>query len=129
MKRQWRIHAGAAPAIVFEHVWFAYDAPVVLEDVTFSISRGDFVSIVGPNGGGKTTLLRLALGLIAPLRGTIAVLGAAPAEARRFVGYVPQHQAFDPQFPVTVLEVTLMGRLAPARPLGPYGRREKELAR
>lgn len=129
MTRQWRIHAGAAPAIVFEHVWFAYDAPVVLEDVTFSISRGDFVSIVGPNGGGKTTLLRLALGLIAPLRGTIAVLGAAPAEARRFVGYVPQHQAFDPQFPVTVLEVTLMGRLAPARPLGPYGRREKELAR
>lgn len=129
MRREAGLHAGDAPALAFDGVWFAYEAPVVLEDVTLSVPRGDFVSLVGPNGGGKTTMLRLALGLIAPARGKVAVLGMPPAEARRFVGYVPQHQAFDPQFPVTVLEVVLMGRLAPARPLGPYGRRDKELAR
>ncbi len=129
MRRQASLHAGDAPALAFDRVWFAYEAPVVLEDVTLSIPRGDFVSLVGPNGGGKTTLLRLALGLVAPTRGKIGVLGMAPADARRFVGYVPQHQVFDAQFPVTVMDVTVMGRLGLARSLGPYGRREKELAR
>lgn len=90
---------------------FSYGAAPVLEDVSFSVRRGDFVCMIGPNGGGKTTLLRLMLGLLTPQRGTVRVLGRTPVEARRRLGYMPQYVQLDPQFPVRVRDVVRMGRI------------------
>jgi zinc transport system ATP-binding protein len=109
----------------FQNVGFSYDAIPVLEDVSFGIKGKSFVSIVGPNGGGKTTLLKLMLGLLKPSRGTITVFGLPADKARSLVGYMPQHVQFDPHFPVTVLDVVLMGRLRRDMRLGPYGKRDK----
>lgn len=120
----------AEPVSVVEarDVSFTYDGLPVLEAVDLSIPRGDFVGIVGPNGGGKTTLLRLLLGLLRPTAGDLRVLGMPPVQARERVGYVPQVFSFDPAFPITVLEVVLMGRLGRGRRLGPHARRESRAA-
>ena len=110
-------------------VTYAYeDGRPVLEDVRLELPAGCFVSLVGPNGGGKTTLLKLLLGLLTPSRGIVRVLGVAPREARRRVGYVPQHTRIDPHFPATVLEVVLLGRLGTGRHWGPFGRHDREAA-
>lgn len=90
---------------------FAYGTELVLEKVNLTISAKEFVYVVGPNGGGKTTLLKLILGLLKPTAGTIEVWGMSPEKARPRVGYTPQHIIFDPQFPVTVKDIVLMGRL------------------
>ncbi len=113
-------------AIVIRGLWFSYDGHPVLEDVNLSIPHGDFVSVVGPNGGGKTTLLKLMLGLLRPSRGEIRVLGLNPDKARPRIGYMPQHAQLDPQFPATVMDVALMGRLGHGRPFGPYSKKDKE---
>ena len=111
--------------VVFEDVSFSYNGRNVLEKVTFSIGAGDFIAIVGPNGGGKTTLLRLTLGFLKPRKGSINVLGKSPVEARPRVGYVPQHFAYDERFPVTVMDVVLMGRLSGGWRGGPFRARKK----
>ena len=116
------------PVIEVEHLDFSYEPgfPVV-EDASFSIEPGQSGCIVGPNGGGKSTLLKLLLGLLTPDAGKIRLFGAPPAEARRQVGYMPQYHQLDPSFPVTALEVAVMGRLRPG--LFPfYSRRDKETA-
>jgi zinc transport system ATP-binding protein len=78
---------------------------LVVEDVSFEVAKGEFVCLVGPNGGGKTTLLKAALGLL-PLRaGAIEVLGLPPGTAQRTVGYLPQTKGFGQTFPATVAEV------------------------
>jgi zinc transport system ATP-binding protein len=118
----------SAPAIALDGVRFSYDGATVLEDVTLEIAPRDFVSIVGPNGGGKTTLLKLVLGLLAPAAGRVRVFGQEPAVARRRIGYLPQYASLDPRFPVSVLDVVLMGRLAPGRPLGFFRRADREIA-
>jgi zinc transport system ATP-binding protein len=117
-----------APVIELREVDFAYDGPPVLEHVTLRVGRNDFVSVVGPNGGGKSTLLRLMLGLLSPQRGEVRLLGQRPRQARRRVGYMPQTAQFDPQFPVTVMDVVLMGRLDRAAPLGPFRQADRKLA-
>lgn len=111
--------------ISFQDVSFHYNAIPVLEGVSFSIKDKSFVSIVGPNGGGKTTLLKLMLGLLKPSHGTITVLDMPPDKARSSVGYMPQHIQLDPNFPVTVLDVVLMGRLRRGMRLGLYGKKDK----
>lgn len=121
--------ADDVPALRFRDVSFRYGAQTVLSNVNFELDQGDFASVVGPNGGGKTTLLRLALGLIQPDRGRIEVLGLPPGEARPQVGYTPQHQHVDPAFPVTATDVVLMGRLARTRPWGPFLKADREAAR
>lgn len=108
---------------------FAYDGPLVLENVSITIAQRDFVSVVGPNGGGKTTLLKLMLGLLQPTRGWVRVFGRPPLEVRRRIGYVPQHTHFDPRFPVTALDVVLMGRLGLGSGIGPTRRADKQAAR
>jgi len=115
-------------ATTFRDVSFSYDGPPVLENVNLVIPTLDFVCVIGPNGGGKTTLIKLMLGLIAPQRGSIEVLEQTPIEARRRVGYMPQHTQLDPQFPVSVIDVVLMGRLGRGRMLGPYGRSDRAVA-
>ncbi len=98
-------------AIYMSDVSFAYGATPVLEEVNLTVSRGEALCVVGPNGGGKTTLLKLILGLLRPNKGLIRVFGLPPRQARRKIGYMPQHVAHDPLFPITVEEVVLMGRL------------------
>jgi len=98
-------------AIDFDSVTFSYGGPNVLENATFSIAAGDFVSIVGPNGGGKTTLLKLMLGLLTPKIGTVRLFDQSPKHQRRRVGYTPQFLSVDFAFPLTVLDVVLMGRI------------------
>ena len=91
---------------------FAYEGgQTVLENVDLVIRSGESAGIIGPNGGGKSTLLKLILGLIQPSCGSIRVLGLPPAEARRWVGYMPQYHQLDGAFPILVEEVVLQGTL------------------
>ena len=83
----------------------------VLENVNLTFNELESACIVGPNGGGKTTLLYLILGLLKPSRGSITVFGKPPTEAYGKIGYMPQYVQLDDQFPICVLEVVLMGRL------------------
>lgn len=99
------------PVISLRGVTFSYGGEPALEDVTLSVADRQAVCIVGPNGGGKTTLVKLILGLLTPQRGEIRVFGQLPHKARLRVGYMPQHVQHDPLFPVTVMDIVLMGRL------------------
>lgn len=103
-------HSGE-PVICFEGVSFSYGRSLVIEDADFDIYKGESVCVVGPNGGGKSTLLKLMLGLLEPDKGAVHLLGDTPKRARARVGYVPQQIDFDPLFPVSALEVVLMGCL------------------
>jgi zinc transport system ATP-binding protein len=115
------------PDIEINNLSFSYDTVPVLEDVNLTVEHGEFATIVGPNGGGKTTLLKLLLGILKPVQGKIAVLGNAPGKARLKLGYMPQHADLDPQFPVTVMDVVLLGRLG-SRFGGRYSKKDKQLA-
>ena len=88
-----------APVIEVRNVSFSYQATPVLEDVNLTICDRESVCIVGPNGGGKTTLLRLLLGQIRPTRGEILIFGQPPEQARLRIGYMPQRSEYDPLFP------------------------------
>ncbi|WP_455383466.1 metal ABC transporter ATP-binding protein [Salinispira pacifica] len=109
--------------VVFDRVDFRYPGVPVIENASFELEETDFASIIGPNGGGKTTLARLILGLASPSSGTISVFGRPPQASRRRIGYVPQYAAFDPNYPVTLREVALMGRVGPR----PGFRRRRDL--
>lgn len=83
----------------------------VLEDISLSVTEGEFVCVCGPNGGGKTTFLKTALGLLPPAAGTLRIFGETPEAARRFVGYLPQRKGFAPDFPARVVELVVAGRI------------------
>lgn len=100
----------SSPAVAVRGVQAGYRGHAALDDVTLSVPRGTMMAIVGPNGGGKSTLLKLVLGLLSPWRGTLEVLGTSPRQARARVGYVPQTGSGDWSFPATVGEVVMMGR-------------------
>jgi zinc transport system ATP-binding protein len=120
----------ASPIIKFTDVDFAYeDGITVLKDVNLSVASGDFACIVGPNGGGKTTFIKLILGLIKPSRGKIEVFGDKPAAALSSIGYVPQVAKFDSSFPVSVMEVVLMGCLNNSFSWGRYTKAQKNNAK
>lgn len=82
----------------------------ILKDINFSVKKNDFVAIIGPNGGGKSTLLKTILGLIKHDEGNIKILGKTQNEAVKLIGYLPQKNYFDLSFPINVFEVVLMGR-------------------
>ncbi len=107
---------------------FAYDTQPVLEHVSLEVNEHDFLAIIGPNGGGKSTLLKLMLGLLKPTQGSITLLGTTPSAARHDVGYVPQNTNVNTDFPVKVLDVVLMGNGAEHHPLFGYGIEEKACA-
>ena len=117
-------------AVELEGVSFGYRAGQhVLEDVDLGIDEGEFVAVAGPNGGGKTTLVRIVLGLERPTRGS-ALLFGEPAHRfsrRRVLGYLAQRSALGGDAPATVREVVSAGRLAAGGLLGPMRRRDREL--
>lgn len=117
------------PAIEVERVSYSYEGAEVLMDVTFSLERGEFLGIIGPNGGGKTTLLKLLLGILKPDRGKIRILGQEPHDASHRVGYVPQNMGSSRSFPVSVMEVALMGRLSRSRMGRRYTEEDREKVR
>lgn len=97
--------------IQIKGLWAGYDTQPVLEDINLNVMERDFIGLIGPNGGGKTTLLKVLIGLIEPMKGEIHVMGRIPAKGRCFIGYVPQQVAFDREFPISVWDVVKMGRL------------------
>lgn len=99
----------------------AYDGAEALRDVNISFYEGDFVGIIGPNGGGKSTLVKSILGLL-PHSGTIEFLGAL--EGRHHIGYMPQQNQFDKNFPISVAELVLSG-LQSSKGVRRYGREDK----
>ena len=118
------------PVVRFSDVNFAYeDGNIVLANINFSLDAGDFACVVGPNGGGKTTLLKLILGLLKPLSGSISVLGQPPGHSQAQIGYVPQFSKFDAAFPVNVLDVVLMGCLQRSFSWGRYSAEQIDKAR
>lgn len=117
-----------APAIELDSVSFAYGrGETVLHDVDLRVAEGEFVAVAGPNGGGKTTLLRLVLGLERPLSGAVR-LGGEPAEQfsrREALGYLPQRASLALDAPVTVREVVSAGTLPARGVLGPLRRSDR----
>jgi zinc transport system ATP-binding protein len=101
--------------VEIKNIWFAYNGQAVLEDVSLDIRPGDFIAMIGPNGGGKTTLLKLMLGLLRPNRGTIRVLGDPTEKASHHIGYVSQDVHINRSFPITAIDVVLMGKLGPGK--------------
>ncbi len=118
----------AKEVITIENLSFKYNSVPVLENASLTINEKDFVWVVGPNGGGKTTLLKLILGLLRPETGTIRVLGKSPLQARTRLGYMPQYAHLDPQFPVNAMDIVLMGRLGDGNRWGPFRKSDKEAA-
>jgi zinc transport system ATP-binding protein len=114
------------PVVELDDVWVQTDGLTILEGVSLRVGAEDLVAIIGPNGGGKTTLLRVILGLIQPTRGTVRTWGDPPAQRRNAIGYVPQQARLDPLFPITVERVVAMGRLYRTGPLRRLMRADRE---
>lgn len=116
------------PQIVAKSLSFSYQEELILKDVSFTISKGEFIGIFGPNGGGKTTLLRLLLNLESPTSGSVTIQHQANGCHGCEVAYVPQITRFDKAFPITVLEVVLMGLLHEVKWSGRYSKTHKKNA-
>lgn len=111
----------STPAVELERLWVWLGRHLALEDVTLTIGGGRFVGLMGPNGGGKTTLIKVIAGLVKPDRGRVRVAGPLP----RSVGYVPQEQSVDPDFPVTARDVVETGLYGSLGLIPRIGRQEK----
>ncbi|MGV8079419.1 MAG: metal ABC transporter ATP-binding protein [Syntrophales bacterium] len=103
------------PIIEIKDLEFSYNGEPVLQDVNLSVRHGEFMAVIGPNGGGKTTLLKLILGLLKPDRGTIRVDGRSPGQASSCIGYVPQDVHANSSFPITAMDVVMMGYINPEK--------------
>ena len=124
--------AGAPPVIELAGVTVCFGDLVAIEDVTLTVRRGEFIALIGPNGSGKSTLVKVALGLVEPAQGTVRLFGKAPRALGRDwarVGYVAQAAQIDPRFPISVMDVVLMGRYARLGLLRRPQRRDREAAR
>ena len=99
------------PVIALHQVSFSYSTLPVLRDISLAVAPGEFLGIVGPNGGGKSTLLKLILGLITAHTGQVTVLGGRARNQCHHLGYVPQYPGFARDFPISVREVVNLGRL------------------
>jgi len=114
------------PIIEIKNLTFAYNKQIILEDINLSVQKNDFLAIIGPNGGGKSTLLKLILGIENYKNGTIKILDQEPSKNLSKVGYVPQNTNINIDFPIKVIEVVMMGHVGHKRPL--LGYRKEEIA-
>ncbi len=105
----------------------SYDHKPVLYGVDLEVNSGEIVGLMGPNGAGKSTLVKSIMGLITPSRGYVRVFTGSPREKRRRIGYVPQKEAIDWDFPISVYEVVLMGRYGHLGWLRRPGKHDREL--
>jgi len=101
------------PVVQIQGLTYSIGGIPILEDVELRIERGDYLAVLGPNGGGKSTLLKLMIGLLKQDSGSISVLGAPPGEAGGRIGYLPQHTHVAQSFPITVLDAVCMGMVQP----------------
>ncbi len=113
------------PLITLKGVSSGYGGNVIIHDVDLDLREGDFMAVVGPNGGGKTTLFRTILGLIPPAAGSVEVMGLPPAKGCRDIGYVPQFGSFDRKYPALAREVVAMG-LRSRQTLNPFSGRDAD---
>lgn len=109
-------------------VCFTYNDLSVLDGVSLTVPRNEFLGVVGPNAGGKSTLLKILLGLLEPDRGKVSIFGISPKKARRRVGYVAQYPTFPRDFPINVEQTVIMGRLGVTKPFAGYSRGDGEAA-
>ena len=111
--------------IRFHKINFEYDQTPILKNVSLCIYPGEFIYVIGPNGGGKTTLLKLLMGFIEPSSGFLKINGKSPKAMQNKIAYVPQVFAFDKLFPTSVFEVVLAGRLSKLPWHGKYQEKDK----
>lgn len=117
-----------APVIEIKNVTFSYnESNKIIEKASLEVFENDFIGVIGPNGGGKTTLLKLILGLLKPSSGSIKVLQTLPEKARIHIGYVPQFRSFSKNFPITVENTVLMGRLCKTSLFCNYSYKDKKI--
>jgi len=109
-------------------VYAGYEGEDAIENVSMCIGDRRLLGIIGPNGGGKTTLLKVMLGLLEPSRGTVRVFGQEPKKSRGMTGYVPQQNTFDRDFPISAFETVLTGRLRQDRLFFPYSKDDRDAA-
>lgn len=112
-------------AIRISDLEFGYEDRQILTEVNLAVYPFDSVCIVGPNGGGKTTLMKLIIGLLTPDRGEVLIFGKSPEFNKKLIGYVPQYAVYDRQFPISVKEVVCMGRLGGSM-TGRYSAEDRE---
>jgi len=114
-----------SPSVIeIENLSFAYDRDIILENINLTVHTQDFLAIIGPNGGGKSTLLKLILGIEKTKQGSIKVYGKEPSRNLSLIGYVPQNTNVNTDFPIKVIEVVLMGHVGERTPLFGYGKDE-----
>jgi len=118
----------AKEVIRLDDIWVHYDGIPVLEGINLSVEPNKFLGIIGPNGGGKTTLLKVILGLIKPTRGKVSVLGQLPEKGRKSIGYISQYTLFDRDFPISVSDAVLMGRYGKVGLYRRYSEEDKRAA-
>ena len=119
----------AKEIVSIKGLWVMREGHPVLENVSLDLKEGDFLGLIGPNGGGKSTLLKVMLGLIKPDRGEVRIFGLDSEAARSKVGYMPQKTLFDQGFPIKAIEAVLMGRYPRTGFLRPYGPSDREAAK
>ena len=115
-------------AIKLDNVSVSFDGTQVLKDISVTLDQGEFLGIIGPNGGGKTTLLKVLLGLLPPDKGEVSIFGKNPSKAGHYLGYVPQYSNFDVQFPINVWDVVLMGRVGELGWKPFFSKKDKKIA-
>lgn len=113
-------------ALEIKNLYFKYDKEWILENINLELNDQEFLAIIGPNGGGKSTLLKLILGFLKPNKGEIKIYGKSPIEARHLIGYVPQYTTFSLDIPITVFDIVLQGRLSKGKFF--YSKEDKQKA-
>ncbi len=114
--------------IQVENLFFSYNETPIIDNASFVVNKGEFIGVIGPNGGGKTTLIRLLLGLLTPQKGKILINGQPPKTGLGSMAYVPQTLRFDRLFPISVVDMVLMGLLSKLPWYGRYSQEDKKKA-
>ena len=114
------------PVIRVRDLSFSYGSHEVLKEINLTVYEGDYIAIIGPNGGGKTTFTKLLLGLLTPTKGEITIFCKTVFDARQEIGYLPQYINFNMDMPINVFDIVLQGRLTPNKLF--YSHEDKQIA-